>query len=79
MNNESIYKRVDSQELLDIAGDLIRIPSHIEVPGEEREITCHLEGWLRRQGFDVQTTQVFPDRKNLIVRLPAGEKGKALR
>jgi acetylornithine deacetylase/succinyl-diaminopimelate desuccinylase len=78
MNNELIYKRLDSQELLGIAGDLIRIPSHFEVPGEESEIVCHLEGWLRRQGFDVQTTQVFPDRKNLIVRLPGQGKGKSL-
>jgi len=49
--------------LIELAKDLINVPS---VTGQENEIAEFLKGFLKSQGFDIQTQKVQGNRKNVL-------------
>lgn len=65
----SALARVDSDELIELTRDLIRIPSVIR-PGDpaatEAAVADHVEHWLRREGLDVDVQPVAPGRPNVL-------------
>ncbi|NLI95095.1 MAG: M20 family metallopeptidase [Synergistaceae bacterium] len=66
------------EEVLSLAGDLVRIPSHSQVPGRETEVAQWLAGWLGRNGIDVTLRPVVDERPNVIARLKGEGGGPAL-
>jgi succinyl-diaminopimelate desuccinylase len=60
---------IDSDELVALTRDLVRIPSVVR-PGDptatEAAVASHVEGWMRSQGFDVEVQQVAPGRPNVL-------------
>jgi acetylornithine deacetylase/succinyl-diaminopimelate desuccinylase family protein len=61
---------VDPREVVDLAADLIRMPS---VSGGEADLVQLLAQVLRREGIDAQIEEVLPGRPNLIAALGEGE------
>jgi len=56
--------RVDEERIIDIASDLIAIPSP---SGEELKIMEFVAGWCAAQGLDAQIVAKDPERPNVVV------------
>jgi succinyl-diaminopimelate desuccinylase len=56
--------RVDEQSVIDVASDLIAIPSP---SGEELKIMEFVAGWCAAQGLDAQIVAKDPERPNVVV------------
>jgi succinyl-diaminopimelate desuccinylase len=56
--------RVDEQSVIDVASDLIAIPSP---SGEELKIMEFVAGWCAAQGLDAQIVAKNPQRPNVVV------------
>jgi succinyl-diaminopimelate desuccinylase len=65
----AVLSRIDEGELVELTRDLIRIPSVVR-PGDpsatEAAVAAHIEGWLRREGFEVEVQEVAPGRPNVL-------------
>ena len=67
---ERLKKTFDPEEVLSLAGDLVRIPSHSQAPGRETAVARWLAGWLEKNGIDVMLRPVVEERPNVIAPLP---------
>ncbi|MEW5814204.1 MAG: M20 family metallopeptidase [Spirochaetota bacterium] len=72
------FELIKNDELLEIVGNLIRIPSHSHTPGQEKEIAKFVEQTLKNWAFDVILQEVEPERFNVITRLKGQSNGKSL-
>ncbi len=65
----SVLERIDTEELVELTRDLVRIPS-VYRPGDpeatEARVAAFVEAWLRREGLDVLVQDVAPGRPNVI-------------
>jgi len=75
---ERLKSAFTPEEILTLAGDLVRIPSHSQVPGRETEVARFLAGWLDRNGIDVSLRPVVEERPNVIAVLKGKGKGPSL-
>jgi succinyl-diaminopimelate desuccinylase len=73
--------RIDRDELVALTRDLVRIPSVVR-PGDpaasEAAVAAHVEGWLRREGFEVEVQAVAPGRPNVLASLGDRAAGPTL-
>ena len=64
-----VLARIDGDEVVELTRTLVRIPS-VYRPDRpectEAEVAAFVEGWLRREGFEVEVQQVAPGRPNVI-------------
>jgi acetylornithine deacetylase/succinyl-diaminopimelate desuccinylase len=74
MEIEKLFAWIDERELAKIVQDMIRIPSHSETPGQEREVSGFVEEMLGGWGYDVALQEVQDGRSNVIATAK-GEKG----
>ena len=58
-STRAVLKHVDAGELVDLASDLIRIPSF---KTEETAVARFLEAFFRRRGYDVDLQEIEPGR-----------------
>jgi len=76
-----VLSRVDSDELIALTRDLVRIPS-VSRPGDpagtEAAVADHVERWLRREGLEVEVHEVAPGRPNVLGVLGDGAAGPTL-
>jgi succinyl-diaminopimelate desuccinylase len=60
---------VDPGELVDLARDLVRIPSVVR-PGDpsatEAAVADHVARWLAKEGFEIELQPVAPNRPNVL-------------
>jgi acetylornithine deacetylase/succinyl-diaminopimelate desuccinylase len=75
---ERLKKAFTPEEVLALAGDLVRIPSHSQAPGRETAVARFLAGWLERNGIDVVLRPVVEERPNVIATLRGQGKGPSL-
>ena len=70
-----VLRKIDADEVVELTRSLVRIPS-VHRPGDpeatEARVAAFVEGWLRREGFEVLVQPVAPGRPNVIGWL--GEK-----
>lgn len=70
-----LLEKIDRDELVELTRALVRIPS-VYRPGDpdanESRVATFVEGWLRREGFQIEVQPVEPGRPNVIGWL--GEK-----
>jgi len=67
--------RIDEEELFELALDLANIDSP---SGREGEAAQFVYDWMRRNGIDCRKVGVFPDRFNVLGRLPGTDDGYSL-
>ena len=70
-----LLDRIDRDELVELTRALVRLPSVYRAgdpDANESRVATFVEGWLRREGFQVEVQMVEPGRPNVIGWL--GEK-----
>ncbi len=76
MSLKDALARIDSDELIALTRDLIRIPSVVR-PGDpsatEAAVADYVRRWFVKEGFDVEVQDLAPGRPNVLAIF--GEKG----
>jgi succinyl-diaminopimelate desuccinylase len=78
---EDVLGRIDSEELVRLAADLVRIPSVCrpeEEGGNESSAAGFVADYLRNSGFEVRTEEVAPGRPNVWAVWEGDRSGKSL-
>jgi succinyl-diaminopimelate desuccinylase len=78
---EDVLARIDREELVRLAGDLVRIPSVYrpeEEGGNESSAAGFVADYLRNSGFEVRTEEVAPGRPNVWAVWEGDHPGKSL-
>lgn len=78
MKLQQMFERIEEGELLEIVGDLIRIPSHLKTEGKEQRLAAHVETLLEKMGFGVELQEVEDGRCNAIVKIEGEGGGRSL-
>lgn len=68
---------INQQRLLDLAADLVRIPSE-NPPGNEAAVADYLAAYFRRLGIEPTVQEIAFGRPNVLVRLEGQEPGPHL-
>jgi acetylornithine deacetylase/succinyl-diaminopimelate desuccinylase len=66
------------EELIEFIRQLIRIPSHKDVPGQEREIAMYIKKKLEKENIEVFLQKVIDDRYNVIAKVRGEFGGRSL-
>jgi succinyl-diaminopimelate desuccinylase len=78
---EDVLSRIDHEELVYLARELVRIPSVYrpeEADGNEVRVARFVANYLERTGFEVKTEEVAPGRPNVWAVWEGGRTGKTL-
>ena len=81
MRAVDVISRIDADELVSLARDLVRIPSVVRAgdpTGTEAAVADYVERWLRSEGFAVEVHEVAPGRPNVLATLGDAEAGRSL-
>jgi acetylornithine deacetylase/succinyl-diaminopimelate desuccinylase family protein len=73
-----IKRAISKSETERLVKDLVKIPSHRDVPTKEREVARFLQGFLQDEGIEAKLRNVEKDRPNVIARVEGGGGGKSL-
>lgn len=76
----SVINEVDSEELIRLTSDLVKINSVWDPAAgtSERPAADYVFKWARKQGFEAIMEEVAPGRPNVIVTWPAGTGNRKL-
>src|SRR5215213_10555978 len=78
---EDVLNRIDREELVHLARELVRIPSVYrpeEPEGNEARVARYVADYLERAGFEVKTEEVAPGRPNVWALWEGTRQGKTL-
>ncbi len=73
-----VNRAVTRQEIERLVKDLVRIPSHQDVPTREKEVAVHLNEYLVSEGIASKLRTVEKSRPNVIATLIGSGGGKRL-
>lgn len=73
-----LKKYYDEKELIKLTQDLVRIPSHKDVPGREKEVVDYIYNFCKENGLEVELQDVDGPRKNVLAYLRGKGNGKTL-
>jgi acetylornithine deacetylase/succinyl-diaminopimelate desuccinylase family protein len=73
-----IKRSVKKPEIEKLVKDLVRIPSHKDVPTREKEVALFLQEFLLDEGIDARLRAVEKDRPNVIANISGRGGGKSL-
>lgn len=75
---EEIRNHIDSDELVKLTQDLIRIPSHTVYENREKEVAAYIAQLLDREGIPYYFQPADGDRCNVIATVKGNGTGKSL-
>ena len=75
---DKVRRAVKKPELERLVKDLVRIPSHSEVPTREKEAAVFLKEFLESEGIDAKLRNAEKDRPNVIAVVKGRGSGKDL-
>jgi succinyl-diaminopimelate desuccinylase len=78
---EDVLNKIDREELVHLARELVRIPSVYrpeEPDGNEARVALFVANYLERAGFEVKTEEVAPGRPNVWAVWEGDRQGKTL-
>lgn len=73
-----VQRAVKKSEVEKLVKDLVRIPSHEDVPTQEKEVAEHLNRFLKDAGVESRLRTVEKDRPNVIAVVKGSGRGKSL-
>ena len=81
MSLNDVLARIDTDEVVTLTRDLVRIPSVIRAgdpSATEAAVAEYVHHWLVKEGFDVETHEVAPGRPNVLAVFGDRGTGKSL-
>src|SRR6185503_15135297 len=63
---ERVQARLLAARPVELAAELVRLPSHPGVPRQEEAVARHLAAWLAHRGVAAELVEVAPGRPNVI-------------
>jgi succinyl-diaminopimelate desuccinylase len=78
---ETVLRRIEREELVRLAQELVRIPSVYrpeDTEGNEARVARYVAEYLEREGFEVRTEEVAPGRPNVWALWEGSGPGKTL-
>jgi acetylornithine deacetylase/succinyl-diaminopimelate desuccinylase len=75
---ESLFAEIDRAKPVDLAAELVRLPSHPGVDRQEEKVVQALARFLEGGGLTVQIDEVLPGRPNLLVSVEGELPGRHL-
>jgi len=72
---EDVYRHIDESELVALALALGNLDSPT---GEEGPVSDHVFAWCDAHGFAPRRLGLFPDRANVVARIPGAGGGQSL-
>jgi len=75
---EKLKRQVKKSEVEKLVKDLVRIPSHCDVPTQEKEVAEFLNEFLQDEGIDSKLRTVDRNRPNVIATIKGSGSGKRL-
>ena len=76
--SEKVMRAVKRAEIEKLVKDLVRIPSHPDVPTQEKEVAAFLNEFLEDEGVESKLRFVEKDRPNVIAVVKGSGGGKSL-
>jgi acetylornithine deacetylase/succinyl-diaminopimelate desuccinylase len=76
--SEKVRRSVKKAEIEKLVKDLVRIPSHSNVPTREKEVAEFLNEFLRDQGIESKLRDAEKGRPNVIARIDGCGDGRSL-
>ncbi len=76
--SEKVKHAVKRAEVEKLVKDLVRIPSHPDVPTQEKEVATFLKEYLEDEGVECKLRLVEKDRPNVIAVVKGSGNGKSL-
>ena len=73
-----VLSQVKDEEVVNLLRDAIRVPSHKDLPHQEKEIGEFFAAWFDKHGIDVELQRVEGDRQNVIARIRGEGDGSTL-
>ncbi|MBE6990311.1 MAG: M20 family metallopeptidase [Ruminococcaceae bacterium] len=67
-----------ADEIIGLTSELVRIPSHCDVPGREARVGDYIYDWAVKNGFEVKKVHVEGERNNVYISLPGTGDGPKL-
>ena len=74
----TIEKYYSDKEVVKLTQNLVRIPSHKEVPTREKEVSDYIYKYCRENGLEVEYQNVDGSRKNVNIYLKGQGRGKTI-
>jgi len=75
---DKVKRSVKKAEIEKLVKDLVRIPSHSQLPSQEKEVAIFLKEFLTRQGVSARLRNAEKDRPNVIAVIEGEGNGKSL-
>ncbi|MGM0395885.1 MAG: M20 family metallopeptidase [Bacillota bacterium] len=66
------------EELVKLTQDLIKIPSHKDTPGVEKDVASYIHNYLIEQGIQSELHPVINGRPNVIAKIRGNGNGKSI-
>lgn len=74
----AILNHLDMNEIMALVNDMVGIPSHPGVKGQETALAGYISDYFRRLGIDVELVHVIDGRKNVVARIKGSGKARTL-
>jgi acetylornithine deacetylase/succinyl-diaminopimelate desuccinylase family protein len=74
-NPKDFYKE---EELIKLTQDLVRIPSHKDTPGFERDVANYIHNYMLKEGISSELHPVIGERSNVVVTIKGDGTGHSL-
>ncbi|MCD6529660.1 M20 family metallopeptidase [Candidatus Bathyarchaeota archaeon] len=75
---EKALSRIDDDEVVKLLQDAVRIPSHKDLPDQEKEMAEFFASWFDKRGIEVELQKVEGPRQNVIARIRGEGDGATL-
>lgn len=75
---EELFAEIDRLSPVDLAAELVRLPSHPGLERQEEAVVLALARFLGERGLGVQIEEVLPGRPNLMVSIAGARPGRHL-
>ncbi len=75
INTDEYYSK---EELIKLTQDLIRIPSHKDVPNQEKKVAEFIQKFAKKNGLEAKLQKVTEKRSNVLIYLRGSGSGKSL-
>lgn len=74
----NIFDYVKEDEVIELTRELVKIPSHVDTPGREKEVAQFIYEFCKKEGLETELIEVDGERTNVMAYIKGEGDGKTL-